>query len=200
MSMACYISLPRCIAKQQPITTYIKFKAEDDFIINLNADNKWVISMPVVENQIEGQICFGDKHNAVFDKYLLNPFVYEFDVRTPNYYYEQEIEVIQRHNEREAKGKGKDDNALIRDLSVYKSKTWSLRNQVLHKYLTDNLNPGEFAEIYTSWIEEEDENGMYFFLPTFEISISLNELLTLPYPKDWIDFGEREKITIHKIE
>jgi len=197
-----YISLPRDITQCQLNATYIKFDEDDEFNINPDANENWGKLMSPIEGQIEGRIYMVDKRTAIFNKCFINNFIYELYVEVPEYYYEKRIEIINKHHDKYKNYKERllHDDALKNDLLVYGLKTWSLENQVIYKYLDDNLKIGEFSEIYTSIIEEEDENGMYFFPPTSEISISLNELLTLPYPMDWIDFGEREKITIHKTE
>ena len=200
MSTMSYISFPRKLPRHQ--TSYFKLRGEDAFHINKIADDSWDYkTLPIIEDQVDGRVSIWDiLYNALFDNCFVNPFIYEFGICIPDYYYKQKIAIIESYYlEKETTGRNLDHDAKDHELSEYWNKEWSLRNQVLHKYLSDNLNTGEFVEIYTSWIEEEDENGMHFGPPTSETVINLKELLCLPFSEESIDFGERKKLTIHKI-
>jgi len=202
MSIMRYISFPRELTKYQ--VSYIKFWGEDEFRVNKNTEAKWERIMPIIEDQVDGRFSIWDFTNnalfnkAVFNNCFINPFIYEFYAEVPDYYYEQKSAISQKYRAQEAIDGCLDFEAMDLELSEYWNKEWSLQNQVLYKYLHDNLNAGEFIEIYESWIEEEDERGMIFGPPTSEIVISLEELLSLPFLEGPDDLGERIRLTIHK--
>jgi len=192
-----YISFPMELIKHQ--VSYIKYEGEDAFRVNADADNTWERAITVVEGQVDGRFSIWDIINkALFKNCFKNPFIYEFHVETPDYYSKQRMAIARRHIERKTIGGYLDDREINQELYIYWNKGQSLRNQILHKYLSDNLNAGEFVEIYKSWIEEEDERGIIFSPPTSETVINLDELLNLPYPMETLRDGEREKLTIHK--
>jgi len=193
MSVMGYISFPRQLTKHQ--ISYVKSWDENEFKINLDAKEDWEKNLPVIKGRIDGRISIWDMIvNATFNNCFKNPFIYEYCNEVPDYYYEQTMAIISNHH----------DNADIKtrdqELIKYWSKEWSLKNQVLHKYLHDNLNVGEFVEIYESVIEEEDASGMIFGPPTIETIICINELLCMPYTAGPKQVGERIKLTIHKTD
>jgi len=192
-----YLSYPRELAKHQVL--YIKSEGEDEFHINYSADDSWNNkALPIIEGRFDGRISFWKDHGIFFDNCFKNQFIYEFHLEVPDYYYEKRSAITKKYKEK----KGKDGywiyKATEQELSKYWNKGQHLRNQVLYKYLHDNLNAGEFVEIYESWIEEGDGESWFFGPPTSETTITLKELLRLPYPKKTLEFGEREKLTIHR--
>ena len=199
MSIMRYISFPRELIKHQ--VSYIKFDDEDGFRIDTDAKEDWDKDLPVIKGRIDGRFSIWDIiGRAVFKNCFKNPFIYEFHAEAPDYYYKQRMDIVRKHMGRKAIDRCLDDKAMNQELYVYWNKGQSLQNQVLYKYLYDNLNVGEFVEIYKSWIEKEDERGIIFSPPTSETVINLDELLNLPYPMETLKDGEREKLTIHKTD
>ena len=193
MSCMRYISFPMELTKHQ--VSYIKLDDEDGFRIDTAAEEDWYNDLPVIEGRIDGRFSIWDIIGCViFNNCFKNPFVYEFYAEVPDYFYEQQMEIMRRHREKEAIDGFMDDEAKEQELSQYWNKEWSLQNQVLYKYLQDNLNTGEFVEIYESWIDGD----MVFDPPTSETVINLKELLSLPFSEGPDDLGERTKLTIHK--
>jgi len=204
MSMMRYISFPKKLTNHQ--VSYIRHEGDDKFIVNTNVGENWGKELPVIEGQVDGRVSIwdftGNKlfNKAVFINCFMNPYIYGFSVEIPDYYREQCEEIIDRYSdEEESTGYCLDYEAMDKELSEYVNKKWFLKNQVLYKYLQDNLKAGEFVEIYESWIEEEDERGMIFGPPTSETVITLNELPNLPFSDGPDEVGEREKLTIHKV-
>jgi len=197
-----YISFPRELTKHQVL--YVKCKDEDEFKKRSDINDSWDYKeLPLVEGRIDGRISIWDIFGSVvFNSCFKNPFVYEFCVCLPDYYHEQKMSIIDRYCA------GKDttieplddeaNEAMDKELYQYWGKGWSLENQVLYKYLHENLNVGEFVEIYESWIEEEDENCMTFGPPTFDTNITLEELLYLLLPTQPLEWEERRRLTIRK--
>ena len=201
MSIMRYISFPRKLKKHQ--ISYIKLDGDDEFNISTNIDGIWDYGeLLVTEGRVDGRISIWDiLGKSTFNKCFNNPFVYEFGICIPDYYREQRMEITKRYSKRKEDDGYLDYKAMDQELYVYWGKVWSLESQVLYKYLHDNLNTGEFVEIYESWVsnENEDENGITFSPPTTETVITLEELPSLPLPKETLDFSERKKLTIHKI-
>jgi len=198
MSTMSFLSFPRELNKHQ--VSYIKHPEEDEFRIDTDAEESWGKVLSVTKGRIDGRFSVWNiVSKAVFSNCFVNPFVYEYCADTPDYYYDERMAIVRKHTEKDAKGGYLDLGMMDQELYVYDSKEWSLQNQVLYKYLHDNLNVGEFVEIYTSWIEEEDERGMIFGPPTSETVITLEELLSLPFSTGPDELGERERLTIHKI-
>lgn len=200
MSIMKYISFPRELSNHH--VSYVKTWEEGEFRINPDVvDRCWDVEvLPVIEGQIDGCITFwGLIGSTFFNNCFVNPFIYEFLVETPEYFHEQKDAIIDKyHREEKSTGSRLDYNAMDQELYKYWNKEQLLQNQVLCKYLHDNLNNGEFIEIYESWIEEEDERGLIFGPPTSEIVIILKELLNLPYPMKVLKIGERKKLVICK--
>ena len=194
MSIMKYISFPREVATR-PLS-YVKLKGEDEFNITTSTgETLWLRNNTSLT---ERRVVFWDKDIAFFNNCFRNPFIYEFNVDIPDYYHEQKRKITERYIGRETVNKCWDDKLMKRELSKYWGLDWSLRNQALYKVLHNILKAGEFVEIYESWIEEEDQNGMYFGPPTSETVIKLEELPTLPMSTKTLEFGERTMLTIHK--
>jgi len=192
------MSFPRELTKHQ--VSYVKRWDDDEFKVNIDAEENLRRVLQITEGRVDGRFSVWDPViTAHFNDCFINPFVYEFCAEVPEYYCEQKAMISHKYMENEAINGFLDHDAKDHDLSEYWNKEWSLQNQVLYKYLQDNLKTGEFVEIYESWIEEEDERGMYFGPPTSETVITLKEVLHLPFSTG-PDFGERLKLTIHKTE
>jgi len=191
-----YISFPRELIKLQ--ISYIKRKGENGFDINTTASDNWDKLLPVIEDQVDGRIGFWHDEGALFNNCFTNQFIYELYLEIPDYYLEQRKEIRKKYTKKEAIDGRTYENEMNRELHKYGCKIWSLQDQILYKYLHDHLNPGEFVEIYKSWIEECDENSWIFGPPTSETVIALNQLPKQSYPMTTLEFGERRKITIQK--
>ena len=195
MSTMAYISLPREVA-ELPLL-YIKPEGEDEFTVNKDAVES--LGDILISGKDISYAIFVDKKGAIFNNCFKNPFIYELGTHIPDYYRKQRMEIIERYTEKEGVAVCLDNESMNQELSKYLDLSWTLYNQALYKVLHDIMKVGEFVEIYDSWIEEEDENHMYFSPPTFETVINLEELPTLPRSTETLKFGERKKLTIHKI-
>ena len=196
MSMIAYISFPNEL--KELYTLYIKDRTENEFRVNPNiGDDLERHTFIANASFFECEVSLGDISGATFNKCFSNQFIYELSVFVPEYYDVQKSMIVKKYMEEKDKSGHYDDNAMKRELNVYWNKHYALQNQAMHKFLYTNLNVGEFAEIYVSWIEDED---YHFESPTLEVRISLDDLLNntgsiFIYP---LKFGEREKLTIYK--
>lgn len=202
MSIMEYISFPMAQARNS--IWYIKNDGERRFRINKEVDDSWrSINIPVIKGQTDCCFSIWDiRYKVTFDMCFSNPHVYKYGIFVPNRF-EEKMAIFRRYNSNDCDPTADcsiDSDAMHKELDIHANNDWSLRNQVLYEYFYENLDIGEFVEIYTSWIEEEDENGMYFKPPTSETVINLQELPHLPYSRECLEFGERKKLTIHKTE
>jgi len=194
-----YISFPREVAMHQK--SYIKPDGEAEFRINTNANENLEGFLPIIDGQANGRVSVWDIIiKAVFKDCFINKFVYEFCVEVPEHF-DEKMAVINKYDlESTVIGCEMNHDAMDRELDEINKREWFLQNQVLYKYLYDNMFVGEFIEIYKSWIEIEGEDGMIFSPPTSEIVITLKDVLSLPYLIDNIEYGERFRLTIHRME
>jgi hypothetical protein len=70
-----------------------------------------------------------------------------------------------------------------------------LENQLLYNFLEQNLQTGEFMEMYISW---HDHINYKFDAPNSECFMNMNDLLTMPIPVKPLMVDVRQKITITK--
>jgi len=163
----------------------------DDFIINPDTDGNWGKD----HSKIEINIRFWESGRAVFNNCFKNPFVYQTYLFTlPESYRRQIMEPY--YIAMETDGGCFDKNAMDQEIDEYNRKEWLLKNQALYKYLNDNLNVGEFIEIYTAWIRDDVCYGP----PTFKTIVNLEDVLNLPISKSTnvFKYDESEKLTIYK--
>jgi len=197
-----YISFPRKQANHS--IWYVKNDGDKCFQINSDIDGEWNLAqLPIIEGRVDSCISiWAIPYVVSFEKCFSNHYVYEYCVYVPEHY-EEKMAIVRKYNPEDSESAADyftDLDAMRKELDVYANNEWCVRNQVLCKYLHDSLGIGEFVELYESWTDHGDENGLKFNSPTSEMVITLKELLSLPYSRDCIGFDERTKLTIHKTE
>ena len=136
----------------------------------------------------EIDILIYNSNKAIFNDCFKNTFVYGFELEPPHDYHCQIGEIIHE---------GLDDVEMKQELDKASSIRRLLESRKLYNFLHQNLNRGEFVEIYTSWLDGMNFN---FDSPTVELSINLENLLTMSIPILPLDnLNLRQKLTIHRV-
>ena len=179
MSYFDYIAFPREL-KAFPLSD-IKGK-EKDYGINYDIskfrnDILVYADMPLDEPHM----IIYDKKEATFKNCFKNPFIYEFCVCLPPN--TDWLTIMQSDLDAESKEKELEESAKWR---------WLLHKQVLCDFISQNIDAGEFAEIYT-----ECTDHIHFDLgpPDSECAFSIEEFLNLPPPETIYD---KRKTTIYR--
>ncbi|MCL2400915.1 MAG: hypothetical protein FWC91_14385 [Defluviitaleaceae bacterium] len=172
MSIIKYISFPR---ELEPFYLLGPKGQEEKFGIDISKPTPWEVDIFII-----------DKVEAIFNDCFKNSFIYDYSLTLSENYYDQIIAISQG---------GLDNEIIDQKLDSMYKKRQELLDQTLYNFLNKILNPGEFVEIYTTWLDHDNYN---FGPPTTERIMGLEEILTTTAQENAPEFDTSRKLTICK--
>jgi len=195
MSYADFISLPR-EPKLYPLSEFLGREGElakYHISTKYRCDDDCFSFSPEALSE-DGIASVHDNKVATFGHFFRNEFVYKIYTYTKDVYRKEIMEITKRYGDEEFAQWRLDRESMNSELEKYWKLYWAVRMKALHTFLNQNLSTGEFAEIMTVLLMGKvDEN--HYAAPETECTITLEELLNIPMPKETITM---HKTTIHK--
>lgn len=148
----------------------------------------------------ESHILIVDKKDAKFDNCFINEFVYKvFIVGITDEHKDQKEKIVKKYLNQEKITGFLDNEGMNQELRKFWEIESATHRQILHDFIDNNIEVGEFVEKYTAW---DDHKGSIFRHPTIEESVTLQEFLVnseLTGSRN-IGLDDSHKLTIHKTQ
>ena len=178
MSSMSYIAFPNQLKAFR--LSEIKGK-EKDYGINYDISgyqNQYMFLFPNSSPE-ESHVVIVDKKKATFRKCFINKYIYIISIDLPYI----QMDTIKKIVDKKFK---------LCELEQFVEEKWLRYKQIQYNFISENLNSGEFAEVYSVWT---DHVNFDFGPPKLEYTMTLDEFLNIPRPDKIVD---GQKITLFK--